>query len=100
MPNKDKFGSIRLNIPAYNPYDPLPDYPSNPHGHLFDVRMTLTSSAAIRKSGYQAGWAVIWWDFAKNIIDLKAEDQQGNPLQLFQKDKQSWQIATEGQTWS
>ncbi|BDM64765.1 peptidase M61 [Shewanella sp. NFH-SH190041] len=69
--------------------------PANPHGHLFDVTMTISHPAH-----EQQLWLPAWLpgsymvrDFAKNLIDIKAFNSQGMPLPLTQLDKQNWQIS-------
>ncbi|MGI2261272.1 M61 family metallopeptidase [Shewanella sp. GXUN23E] len=73
--------------------------PSDPHAHLFDVCMTLSSPAAIQQL-----WLPSWLpgsymvrDFAKNLIGLMASDTHGNPLKIRQLDKQTWELETECQ---
>lgn len=70
--------------------------PINPNAHLFEVNLHISSP-----NKEQELWLPAWLpgsymirDFAKNIITIKATDEQGNNKSLTQLDKQRWLIAT------
>uniref|UniRef100_Q0HU33 Peptidase M61 domain protein n=1 Tax=Shewanella sp. (strain MR-7) TaxID=60481 RepID=Q0HU33_SHESR len=68
--------------------------PVDPKAHLFAVTMT------VQKPHPQQVFSLPAWlpgsymvrDFAKNIIDLKATGDNGEPLKLTQLDKQTWSV--------
>ncbi len=66
----------------------------NPAGHYFDVTVYIDkpnpSGQIIRLPAWIPGSYMIR-DFSKNILDIKACDEQG-ALELLQLDKSSWQL--------
>ena len=68
--------------------------PLDPKAHLFAVTMTLRQPKSVQVFSLPA-WlpgSYMVRDFAKNIIELKAQDKQGQPLKLTQLDKQTWSV--------
>ncbi|MGB0894834.1 MAG: M61 family metallopeptidase [Parashewanella sp.] len=66
----------------------------DPKAHLFHVEMVINSPTKD-----QQFWLPSWLpgsymvrDFARNIIDIKAVDQNQHSVTLIQLDKQTWQI--------
>ncbi|MCU7984710.1 MULTISPECIES: M61 family metallopeptidase [unclassified Shewanella] len=68
--------------------------PVDPKAHLFAVTMTLSQPKPVQVFSLPA-WlpgSYMVRDFAKNIIELKAQDAQGQTLKLTQLDKQTWSV--------
>ena len=68
--------------------------PLDPKAHLFAVTMTMRQPKSVQIFSLPA-WlpgSYMVRDFAKNIIELKAQDKQGQPLKLTQLDKQTWSV--------
>ncbi|WP_394133074.1 M61 family metallopeptidase [Shewanella maritima] len=66
----------------------------DPKAHLFEVSVSIEHAQAQQVFTLPA-WlpgSYMIRDFAKNIINLKAYDQQKQPLTINQIDKQTWQI--------
>lgn len=68
--------------------------PVDPKAHLFAVTMTVSKPNAVQIFSLPA-WlpgSYMVRDFAKNIIELKAQDANGQALKLTQLDKQTWSV--------
>ena len=68
--------------------------PVDPKAHLFAVTMTLSQPKPVQVFSLPA-WlpgSYMVRDFAKNIIELKAQDANGQTLKLSQLDKQTWSV--------
>ncbi|MGL5667679.1 MAG: peptidase M61, partial [Shewanella sp.] len=68
--------------------------PVDPKAHLFAVTMTVQTPHPKQVFSLPA-WlpgSYMVRDFAKNIIDLKATGDNGEPLTLTQQDKQTWSV--------
>ncbi len=72
-------------------------YASNPNAHLFSVEMTV-ENPSINQQLWLPSWlpgSYMVRDFARNIIDINATDQNSASIELIQLDKQTWQVAGE-----
>lgn len=68
--------------------------PLDPHAHLFAVRMCVfepTPDQALQCPDWIPGSYMIR-NFARHLIGIRAEDGQGQPLQLIQHNKLTWQL--------
>ena len=68
--------------------------PVDPKAHLFAVTMTLSQPKPVQVFSLPA-WlpgSYMVRDFAKNIIELKAQDANGQTLKLIQLNKQTWSV--------
>ncbi len=69
-------------------------FPSDPNAHIFSVVMTINSV----KAGQEL-WLPSWLpgsymvrDFCRNIIDIKAFNEEKAEIELTQTDKQNWTV--------
>jgi predicted metalloprotease with PDZ domain len=69
--------------------------PENPNNHLFKVTITFDTKAGTVYQLSLPAWlpgSYMIRDFAKNIIEISAKDQQKQTISLTKIDKQSWQL--------
>ncbi|MFI3245503.1 MAG: PDZ domain-containing protein [Ferrimonas sp.] len=72
--------------------------PVDPLAHLFAVEIH-TDQALPQQQFHLPAWlpgSYMIRDFARHLIQLEADDGQGNGIALTQLDKQSWQAQTQG----
>ncbi len=65
----------------------------DPKAHLFEVTQTI-SKAKLQQTLSLPSWlpgSYMIRDFARNLIDIKAIDKNGQPIEVLQLDKQTWQ---------
>lgn len=68
--------------------------PADPHAHLFTVRLSVSDPApdqAFQCPDWIPGSYMIR-NFARHLIGVRAENGQGQPLTLLQRDKLTWQL--------
>ncbi|QIZ76123.1 M61 family metallopeptidase [Ferrimonas lipolytica] len=73
--------------------------PIDPLAHLFAVEITTDQALPLQQFNLPA-WlpgSYMVRDFARHIIDINAEDEAGNAVELVQTDKQSWQAQNQTQ---
>ena len=66
----------------------------DPKAHLFAVTLTIKEAQA-QQALYLPAWlpgSYMIRDFAKNLIDIQAQDANQQPLALTQLDKQTWRV--------
>ncbi len=72
--------------------------PVDPLAHLFAVEIQTDQALPLQQFHLPA-WlpgSYMIRDFARHLIQLEADDGQGNAIALTQLDKQSWQAQTQG----
>ncbi len=65
------------------------------HSHLINVRLTISSPAPQGQVLSLPAWipgSYMIRDFAKNILNLAASKESGEPLEVENLDKQSWKV--------
>ncbi len=70
--------------------------PISPQAHLFEVELRIQVPSHGPLTLVMPAWApgsYLIRDFAKNIIDLRAWDQLGQPLALSKKDLHTWTLS-------
>ncbi|BDX06772.1 M61 family metallopeptidase [Planctobacterium marinum] len=68
--------------------------------HVFDVELEIDNRQYDTLNLSLPTWipgSYMVRDFAKNILQICALNEKGNTLAIEQKDKQSWQVSTEGE---
>ena len=75
--------------------------PSNPYAHLYSVTLEIANPAPdvqlLRMPAWIPGSYMIR-EFAKNVVEIHAQDTEGKALEITKKDKSTWMLTTAGST--
>ncbi len=70
--------------------------PISPEAHLFRVQCTIEQPDPAGQRLSMPGWipgSYMIRDFAKNVVRLRASDEQDHPLEVVKLDKATWEVA-------
>ncbi|WP_051347372.1 M61 family metallopeptidase [Thiomicrorhabdus chilensis] len=73
--------------------------PADPKGHLYEVTLTISQPATPVQTVSLPNWipgSYLIRDFAKHLIEVRANTQSGQHVELVSLDKSTWQFASDG----